>query len=76
MGICKDGASSTWWRGKLLHCLGAAVNRRDVVSYWFYKNYIKTLDRCEKRMEAQGISFCQRNNSWSSLMLGGWSELT
>lgn len=23
-------------------------------------------------METQGITFCQRNNSWSSLMLGGW----
>ena len=47
------------------------VNRKtDIVSSWLYKNYIKTLDRCEKRVEAQGISFCQRNNSQSSLVLG------
>lgn len=67
MGICKDPA---WWRGQLLHCFGGTVNRMDVVSYWFIK--IKTFDRCEERMEAQGISFCRRKNSWSSLMLGVW----
>lgn len=42
----------------------------------FIKKYIKTLDRCEKRVEAQRISFCQRNHSHSSIMLVSGSELT
>lgn len=50
-----------WWRGKLPLCFGGMVNRKtDIVSSWLYKNYIKTLDRCEKRVETQGISFCQK----------------
>lgn len=35
-------------------------------------NNIKTLDRCGKRMEAREISFCQRNTSQSSLVVGAW----
>jgi len=61
-------------RGKLPLGFGGTVNRKmDTFSSWFYRNYIKILDRCEeKRVEAQGISFCQRNNSQSSLVLGVW----
>lgn len=60
-------------RGKLPLGFGGTVNwETDVFSPWFYKNYIKTLDRCEKRVEAQGVSFCQGNSSQSSLVLGVW----
>lgn len=37
----------------------------------FHLGFIR-IDRCEKKVEAQGISFCQRNNSQSSLVLGVW----